>query len=325
MRKREIQMALCLTSYKRVEDLQRQMACMLRQSYGSFHLFVAVKGVPEAVVTQVILPGFARDIASGRLTVHLFPNKNQLSNLIDTVRGLPIDDYDLFLKIDDDDLYGIDYLHKVAEFHQTLPPGCCSCYEGPCPVLEKRHGFPLMGERFFRVFGSSFVWTRPVMERIFACEQSPSLAAEILARNASPFDNGNIGFAEDNLIHLLMKENGCANIAPYLKQKGIDPHIIVQNSNASVTRGGLLDDRFAEANKTLSTDPALWEHCIAVSRNGFEADVVVITGTCGYLLREREQVAVRTFDGGQLSIARSDGSIERFTKQKDGTFVLDTK
>lgn len=101
--------AACLASYRRLTDLQRQIWCMMDQSYENFHVFAAVKGIPETTYRKTVLPLFEHFIQEGRLTMRLFPNKNQLSNFLDTVRDLDISNYDLFAKIDDDDLYGRDY------------------------------------------------------------------------------------------------------------------------------------------------------------------------------------------------------------------------
>ena len=66
-------------------------------------------------------PQFQEFIDEGRLTLRWFPNKNQLSNLADTIRGLDTTDYELFVKIDDDDFYGRDYLLTINEFHSKSP------------------------------------------------------------------------------------------------------------------------------------------------------------------------------------------------------------
>ena len=39
--------AACLASYRRLTDLQRQIWCMMDQSYENFHVFAAVKGIPK--------------------------------------------------------------------------------------------------------------------------------------------------------------------------------------------------------------------------------------------------------------------------------------
>lgn len=91
--------AACLSSYRRLTDLQRQIWCMMDQSYENFHVFAAVKGIPEATYRKTVLPLFEHFIQEGRLTMRLFPNKNQLSNFLDAIRDLDISDYDLLPKL----------------------------------------------------------------------------------------------------------------------------------------------------------------------------------------------------------------------------------
>lgn len=317
---RDLNLALCLSSYKRIEDLQRQLYALLGQTYRQFHIFAAVKGIPDNVVAACLTPLFSEEIAAGRLTLRLFPNKNQLSNLLDTVRGLPVDDYDLFLKIDDDDIYGRAYLQHIRDFHRMLPVGWNSSYGGICSTLERSHGFPLMGSGCYSVFGSSFAWTRTVLDRLWECERNPSgMIPGILKRTPGGFDAEHIGFAEDNLIYRIMQEQGCANRAPYLKsQCPKELHLIVQKSNPSVTRGGLLDDRFLQDNSAISDAPATWEHCIAV--RGKREDALVIVGNAGYLLRAGEQMEILSFDGQNLAARTQNGEEKLWSRREGGIF-----
>lgn len=66
-------MALCLASYKRPEDLQRQIFSIMNQSYDNFLLFEAVKGIPEFFINTFIIPQFQHFIDEGRLTIRCFP------------------------------------------------------------------------------------------------------------------------------------------------------------------------------------------------------------------------------------------------------------
>ena len=100
-------------------------------------------------------PLFEHFIQEGRLTMRLFPNKNQLSNFLDAIRDLDISDYDLFAKIDDDDLYGRDYFKSINDFHQHLPTGISAVITvGFGPYPNARGGYPLCGNGFFSCFGT---------------------------------------------------------------------------------------------------------------------------------------------------------------------------
>lgn len=92
-------MAACIASYKRVEDLLRQILCMMNQSYPHLHVFAAVKGVSAETARRILLPHVQPFIDAGRVTLRLCPNRNQLTNFMDTVRGLDISSYDLLPRL----------------------------------------------------------------------------------------------------------------------------------------------------------------------------------------------------------------------------------
>lgn len=183
---------------------------MMHQSYRNFHLFVAVKGMSSFIFQSILIPQFQEFIDEGRLTLRWFPNKNQLSNLADTIRGLDTTNYELFLKIDDDDFYGRDYLLTINEFHSEIPQHHCSCFKDWSWVHYKYGGISSLQKEFYYVFGASMVLTRSVMERLMACEEHPEMIHPIVQRWDHIPGHGNIGFSEDNFIHKLMLETGIA-------------------------------------------------------------------------------------------------------------------
>lgn len=233
-------MALCLASYKRPEDLQRQIYAMMNQSYDNFHLFVAVKGIPEFFINTFIIPQFQHFIDEGRLTIRCFPNGNQLSNLLDTVRGIDTSEFDLFLKIDDDDFYCRDYLKTINEFCETVPDGHSCYYSDWSWVLYKHGGIVSPCKEPFYVFGSSLVMSRNVMEQVWKSETEPEIIRRIMAKYYGGEGHSCIAWSEDNFLHKMMMECGCSNIAPFVSRKGMKHFLMVQRSNASVTRGGLV-------------------------------------------------------------------------------------
>ena len=108
--------AVLITSYRRMEMLIRQIQSFGNQTYDDFHIFVAVKGVPEYYVETFMRPQFTKLFERGILTLRYFPNKNLTSNIVDCIRDLDISDYDVFCKVDDDDFYSGEYLELVNEY-----------------------------------------------------------------------------------------------------------------------------------------------------------------------------------------------------------------
>ncbi len=319
---RNRKMALCLSSYKRFEDLQRQIYCMMHQSYRSFHLFVAVKGVSSFIFESILIPQFREWIDEGRLTLRWFPNKNQLSNLIDTVRGLDIDDYDLFLKIDDDDFYSRDYLEVVHEFHSRIPEHHCSYYSDWGWVHYKYGGISSLKPEYYAAFGATMALSRPVMERLIACEKDPGSIADVMRRWTG--GDARVGFIEDNFIHKLMVENGCSNRAPYLRERpSVAPHIIVQKANASVTRGDMLDGTFQRANEGISHDPATFEYVVGV-RHPQWSDSFRIFGERGRRVSNGDAARVVRFSPETLVVHWEKWGVETFTRRPSGNYELET-
>lgn len=233
-RRPDCKIAACLSSYKRLPDLQRQIWCMMDQNYPNLHVFAAVKGIPEGTYRRTVLPLFEHFIQEGRLTMRLFPNRNQLSNFLDTVRDLDVSGYDLFAKVDDDDVYGRDYFKSVNNFHLHLPPEFSSFYCGPGEYLGARGGYPFSGNGFFGCFGPTLVFSKDVLGKLMVCEQDPRMISQISPR----LRHARYGFMEDNFMHMIMLDTGCCNRTRYIQEMSLPMHLVIQTGNASVMRGG---------------------------------------------------------------------------------------
>lgn len=316
---RNRKMALCLSSYKRFEDLQRQIYCMMHQSYHHFHLFVAVKGISSFLFQSVLIPQFQEFMDEGRLTMRWFPNKNQLSNLADTIRGLDTTDYELFLKIDDDDFYGPDYLRTINEFHSEIPQHHCSCFNDWNWVHYKYRGISSLQKEFYHVFGATMVLTRSVMKRLMTCEEHPEMINPVIQRWYKVPGHGNIGFSEDNFIHKLMLENGWSNIAPFIAKKKIIHHVIVQKANASVTRGAMLEEEFQEANTAVAHDARSFEYVLSL-RHPLWSDAFRIFGTRGNKVSDGDPAEVLSFSPEKIAVKWDYWGEEAFVRQDDGSY-----
>lgn len=313
--RRTRKMALCLSSYRRPEDLQRQMFTMLNQSYENFHLFVAVKGIPEFFVNTFITPLFQNFIDAGKLTIRCFPNGNQLTNLLDTVRGLDVSEYELFLKIDDDDFYGRDYLTIINEFYTTIPQfhSCCYCNDWNW-VLYKPHGLVSPQLEPYYVFGASMVLSREVMSRLFEAEKNPDIIKETMLRHNGSA-HSRIAFSEDNFIDKVMNDFGKSNIAPFVARKGVRHFLMVQKSNPSVTRGGLVPGD-AACRVDLSDKEAPREEIVFIFHSQWK-DSIRLYG----------KSAMRASNGDRATVLRrtEDLLVLRWDRWDTEAFVRDTR
>lgn len=318
---RQRKIALCLSSYKRFEDLQRQIYSMMQQSYENYHLFVAVKGISEPIFQSILCPEFKKFIDEGKLTMRFFPNKNQLANFLDTIRGLDISDYDLFLKIDDDDFYSPDYIKTVNVFHSEIPQHHCSHFAGKSRVLRKSKGYSFLDYEYYEIFGASMALTQPVILRLMDCEKNPRLIAEVTQRYGGEGAHSNFGFAEDKLLLFLMKENGYSNIASYLQRQKIEHHIIVQTSNVSVTRGHLSNQDFIDANTMISDAPMIMESIIELQHSAWR-DSVVIMGNQACRLSNHEAATVILFTSETLVLEWESKLKETYKRQANACYQL---
>lgn len=260
---RERNMAVCITSYKRPESAIKQIYTFLHQTYNPerFHIFAVVKGISEFLFNSLIVTQFKSFIEAGRLTLRYAPNKSQLSNFLDCTRGLDIDKFDLFLKVDDDDFYNQTYLEAVNEFHAKIAQTSCSVMQGACRHLSKKEGIiaATLGFHYY-VMGASFVMTREVLEGLKKAETDESYRQSLWKRvwNSGQMD---IRQAEDQLMHRLMQDVGLENRLQFVHSKAAYiPHITVNASNEqSVTRGNFMNSYVASGQGTeeclFSLDP----------------------------------------------------------------------
>lgn len=309
--------AACISSYKRLTDLQRQIWCMMDQSYPNLHVFAAVKGIPEGTYRRTVLPLFEHFIHEGRLTMRLFPNKNQLSNFLDTVRDLDVSGYDLFAKVDDDDLYGRDYFKSVNNFHLHLPPEFSSFYCGPGEYLGARGGYPFSGNGFFGCFGPTLVFSRDVLEKLMICEQEPHRISKMSPR----LRHAGYGFTEDNFMHMIMLDTGSCNRTRYIQEMSLPMHLVIQTGNASVMRGGLVPGDFQGRNWNISINRDNEEHLMEVHHPQWH-DVIRILGNRARRFERDDGADVVSATDKAITLKWDCWEVETFKKREDGVFLL---
>lgn len=317
---RPFNIAACISSYKRVEDLLRQILCMMNQSYPHLHVFAAVKGVTPETVRRILLPYVQPFMDAGRLTLRLYPNRNQLTNFLDTVRDLDLSSYDLFAKIDDDDFYDPDYFRHVADFHALLPDGYSSCHHGEGLWLKRQEGYPFLDESFLLALGPAQVMSRRVIEDLLAWEIDRPAMKEAMYRCLRQTGFYEFGFAEDQLLKTVMLEHGCANIAPYLNKRGIDSHLIMQKSNASVMRGGIFSEEFRNVQAGVSTDAGNDEYLVDIIHSNWKGYMKISHGRAIRLNEPQDEADVLSLTDDGMTLKWDKWGVETFTKMEEGVY-----
>lgn len=103
---------LCFTtSYNRPYFLYNTIQNILNQTYGNiqYNIGICVDSLNDVVDYKKLLKTFVRD---KRLKLYFHPTLDQHSNYLYPIKKSNYDDFDLFVKIDDDDIYHKDYIEK---------------------------------------------------------------------------------------------------------------------------------------------------------------------------------------------------------------------
>ena len=122
----ESSIAVCLV-VRHLENLDRMLSLFMAQPYGNCHVFAAVKGMTADNFSSLVLPRYEQWIRQGRVTLRHYPGKNQISDLIDTIRGVELSPYDLFVFPREELLCPSGLLERINRLHARLSPHHCSC------------------------------------------------------------------------------------------------------------------------------------------------------------------------------------------------------
>jgi hypothetical protein len=110
---------LCFTtSYNRPYFLYNTINSILNQTYHDFHYCVNVNlnNINEKPEYEFLLNDFVED---KRLKIIYNKNNHQQINYTNAMNGMGDNNYDLFIKIDDDDIYHKKYIEKSLDFFKN--------------------------------------------------------------------------------------------------------------------------------------------------------------------------------------------------------------
>lgn len=108
---------LCFTtSYKRYKMLRGTIADIKNQSYKNvFHSINIAYDANDNTDYSILYD----DIEQVNIVYN--ENKHQHYNYLNSIKSVDYTSYDLFIKIDDDDIYKKDYIKTIVEFFQNNP------------------------------------------------------------------------------------------------------------------------------------------------------------------------------------------------------------
>lgn len=310
-----------LSSYKRLKELQRQIWCMMAQDYEDFHLFVAIKGVSEYDYHRIIEPQFRHFVEAGRLTMRLFPNRNQLSNFLDTVRNIDVSSWDLFAKLDDDDMYASDYISQLNEFHSMLPEGLGSYHCGNGGYYHPEKGFPSIGIGHFGFYGPTLVIPKRVLQLLFSYEQEPMSVLNHFAVEDHGYLSSSFSFKEDALIDFINRRMGACNRATFACVQGKELSVIVCQDTPSVLRGNYLSSDLLQQINGTRLDKRADETLLYLKHPHWCSYLKVLGSRVSRIDRKEEGNAVY-FEHNLLIIKWDNWGEETFEKDEEGCYVF---
>lgn len=162
-----------ISSYKRPLLLSGQLIRFANQTYKNFDISVSVKGAPEWYVRKTFMQEWMPLIKKGKLRVRFDKNKNQLSNLLDTVRDVNLEDYDFYCKIDDDDWYAPTYLEEVNNWLKKENNIAVS-FTHKAVVLRNGENVVQMSTNATALSGPTMCISRALIKLAFELEENPS-------------------------------------------------------------------------------------------------------------------------------------------------------
>lgn len=312
--------AVLLSSYKRYNELQRQIWCMMDQDYAhDYHLFVAAKGLSEACFNQYLYPQFQHFIDAGRLTLRHFPNKNQLSNVLDTIRGLDVSEYELFAKIDDDDIYTRNYLSTINAYHELLPRDVGSYFCGRGSFLQNVASYPRFAKARYWCYGSTMVFPPKVLEFIFNYEDNPHHAITRGEGSERLVFGYGYGFTEDALLDRINQFLHATNRATYNEVNGYSDSVCVSQMHASVTRGNYVAKDFLGKNGAINKAKENNEIILEV-RHPHWAGLFRILNNRVIHLNTGCGANILEFNDGTIRVKWDNWGEEIFRRDKDGVY-----
>lgn len=219
---RNRKIAVCLSSQGNQEELLRLLHSMVEQSYADFHVFAAVKGMPEHQFRAMRELSFRKYKESGKLTLRLFPEKEGISDFLDSARNLNLAGYELFVKISENTFYPPDYLQNVNQFHCEIPQHHSSFYEGPVSVCNQESSSAPMELKKWEILTGSFVFTPSIMKQLQAAEAGSPLPPPSTQKTEPTLPEQD---EADTLLLYFMKKEGCSNINEFIKKNNLLPYL----------------------------------------------------------------------------------------------------
>lgn len=305
-------LALLISSFRRPVDLIRQVISMVKgQSYPHATALVSVKGISEYVMKSLIIPQLSPFVEEGKVRLRWDGNSSQLVNLLDTMKGVDPDEFELYLKIDDDDFYSPEYLRIVAQALQMAPRNASTYLHGNFPGCDASPSlYPTFPPNsYFTGWGDLLGISPLVMKHVLSLFRSYQKLARDLERNGipPPYD---LGASEDRYLFSLMRNlSPAVDITSLFEAEGVTPVIVgTHTKETSITRGAFASSFFHEVRFVTRGYNHLSREFVIEDESGVKHFLFR-----GVMYREmkgggREEIGVyREFKNGRILMANGEG------------------
>ena len=222
---------LMLSSFKRPIFLSGQVYRLLNQSYQNFDISVSIKGSPNDYgFASTFSREFEEFKKTGKVFIRFDHNGKQLSNLLDTVRHLDINNYDYFCKIDDDDWYAPDYLEELNQSLSHLSKEeqriSSTAYHWGL-ILTEDISHTQLRKNFTDLTGPTLCFSKELIRMALRVEKNPKLIRKYLpGASESMFIH-----REDAFLDHMARNNG-----PHVERESFYPSVIYGWQYRSVIR-----------------------------------------------------------------------------------------
>ena len=228
---------LMCSSFKRPIFLSGQIFRLMNQTYQNFDISVSVKGVDPVKSAETFEKEWRPLIEKKRLFLRYDLNRAQLSNLLDTVRNVHLNNYDYFCKIDDDDWYAPEYLESVNKNLNAAKKKVHITSGGLIYKLWEDIDTTHIDKNNVDMFGPTICMSRKLLKILLKIEKNPLLYKKYLPDEPMGLE----WWREDRLITHLGAKMGA------LRRHTDEPLVIYGQQYRSVTR----NDNYVQQKKLL--------------------------------------------------------------------------
>ncbi|MCM3765778.1 glycosyltransferase [Neobacillus niacini] len=166
-------------SYKRPYMLRQCMHDIKNQSYTDFTYSISIKYDKESEVSNYDI--LFDDILDERFIIHYMKDSTHHTNALSAIQHCP-EPYDLYIKIDDDDIHKKDYVKTIVNYFQMHE----------CDIISSEIHYQLNNYYFstgkFRSLGGHFPNNTFLMPQTFAFNHKALQVLYTVADNGQPDD-----------------------------------------------------------------------------------------------------------------------------------------